>query len=129
MGVNCFIRKKTIPGGGPRGGLAKDHKKYGFFSRHPSLSFLCVIFASLSSSKLKVIFFGNKCYCVICPFFNCHRLLLDLHIKCHISYLGFCVIFSTVRCSIPRTTRRYPIQPSTHPLIGLSVLYHSLRSK
>ena len=32
MGVNSFIRKKTIPGGGPRGGLAKDHKKYGFFS-------------------------------------------------------------------------------------------------
>ena len=37
MGVNFFIRKKTIPGGGgagggPRGGLAKDHKKYGFFS-------------------------------------------------------------------------------------------------
>ena len=31
---NFFIRKKTIPGGrggGPRGGLAKDHKKYGFF--------------------------------------------------------------------------------------------------
>ena len=34
MGVNFFIRKKTIPGGGggPRGGLAKDHKKYVFFS-------------------------------------------------------------------------------------------------
>ena len=32
MGVNFFIRKKTIPGGGgPRGGLAKNHKKYVFF--------------------------------------------------------------------------------------------------
>ena len=31
MGVNFFIRKKAIRGG-PRGGLAKDHKKYGFFS-------------------------------------------------------------------------------------------------
>ena len=31
---NFFIRKKTIPGGGGGGseeGLAKDHKKYGFF--------------------------------------------------------------------------------------------------
>ena len=33
---NFFIHKKTIPGlgggwGGPRGGLAKDHKKYVFF--------------------------------------------------------------------------------------------------
>ena len=30
---NFFIRKKTIPmgGGGPRGSLAKDHKKYVFF--------------------------------------------------------------------------------------------------
>ena len=25
-------------GGGPRGGLAKDHKKYGFFFRNPSLT-------------------------------------------------------------------------------------------
>ena len=40
MGVNFFVRKKIIPGGegGPRGGLAKDHKKYVFsFFRHPSL--------------------------------------------------------------------------------------------
>ena len=35
---NFFIRKKTIPGGGPRGGLAKDHKKYVFFFRTPSLT-------------------------------------------------------------------------------------------
>ena len=40
MGVNFFIRKKTIRGGGPRGGLAKDHKKYVFFFRTPSLSML-----------------------------------------------------------------------------------------
>ena len=38
IGVIFFIRKKTIPGGGPRGGLAKDHKKYVFFW-DPSLKF------------------------------------------------------------------------------------------
>ena len=32
IGVIFFIRKKTIRGGGgPGGGLAKDHKKYVFF--------------------------------------------------------------------------------------------------
>ena len=37
IGEIFFIRKKTIPGGGPRGGLAKDRKKYVFFW-NPSLT-------------------------------------------------------------------------------------------
>ena len=31
----------------------------------------------------------EKCYCVTYTFFNCPRLLLNLQIECHISYLGF----------------------------------------
>ena len=37
MGVNFFHRKKTKPGGGSAGGLAKDHTFSGFFFRLPSL--------------------------------------------------------------------------------------------
>ena len=48
IGVIFFVRKKTIPGGGgPRGGLAKDHKKYGFFFRHPSLTYEGLLVAKL----------------------------------------------------------------------------------
>ena len=55
MGVNFFIRKKTIPGGrgGPRGGLAKDHKKYVFFFRHPSLTKNIDLKMTMNLSKIK----------------------------------------------------------------------------
>ena len=42
MGEHFFIRKKTIPGG-PRGGLAKDHKKYRvFFGTLPLFCRVCI---------------------------------------------------------------------------------------
>ena len=46
---NFFIRKKTIPGGGggTRGGLAKDHKKYVFFG---TLPYYCAVGIAYSSS-------------------------------------------------------------------------------
>ena len=51
MGVNFFLRKKPIPGGGgPRGGLAKDQKKRAFF-RNPSLTNMFIIISLTLSSE------------------------------------------------------------------------------
>ena len=51
MGVNFYIRKKTIPGGegGSEGGMAKDHEKYVFFSSAPFPYLSIVAFDFLNS--------------------------------------------------------------------------------
>ena len=56
IGVIFFIRKKTIPGGGPRGGLAKDHRKYVFFSEpFPYEVFFYDFTSRLETSKFQEV--------------------------------------------------------------------------
>ena len=117
MGVNFSFRKKTIPGGGSEGGLAKDHTFPQFFLR-PSLNLW--EFILLQQLLLLFPFLGfAACFSPFLSFFPCLFPLCTIsnHPMRHRACCCCCGITSQhLTLSCPGNTSQKPLLPQPSPL-------------
>ena len=128
MGVKFFHRKKTKLGGGPGGGLAKDHTFSGFFFVIlPLIGFVGLpryedFFCDWCFWPLKVILFD------ISPRWYIHLQMIIRTVRCSIihsrrdpSHLSTwrvpqCSIYLEMVFSCPKQLNRWPCHSLTHSL-------------